>query len=1549
MNRARRFLFSFFVLCLLAALTGCGGSAPKTYSVTGRVTFGGEGLAGVSVSYSGGSVSTDENGGFVIENLQEATRLTAEKEGYVFTPAGVSVSSHSPSAEIEGFLCVDLAGRVESNSVPVSDAFVKAEGLKGGSVYTDAEGKFVLSGVAGELTVSVQAEGYTFLDKVVAPGVTEVVFDGVYTATGRITAAGEPLSGVTVSDGIHSAVTGADGSYRLENVGAYATLTAEKEGFAFLPASVTVEKENNVADFAAYVSRTFEGQVTSGTKALAGAEVSAEFLPEGAEEPVRFSAKSAEDGSYSLETFGGVTPVCTLEGFAFSSNAEGDRLDFEGSFEIEVAVTSRGAPVQGAAFGSVLTDETGVARLSVQYGEELLPVKEGYHADAQRAEDFSKLSFELDPLYDLELRILFGGEPLPGVLVMLDGRELTAESGVYTLAGLWGSHLLTAAAEGYALTSDSDGFEREIDETACSFVLEAKKYYDISGTVQSGGLSVAVGSVAAYADGQETAYAEVVNGAYSFSGLLGEKRLVFEAEGYACTAQTVTHEDAVCDFEVTYSVSGRAVSGNLSVSGAEITAAGISEQTAVTAADGSFSFEGLSGEVVISAAKEGHLFDGSATVVDPYADILLDSTYSITGIVFNREESGVSPDGTILYEKKPLADVRIFARSGSVAVDEPVVTGTDGKFSLSGLRGRTSLFANSEKKIEFKPRELILTGAGTEETYYFEANAYQVSGRVTSGGQPVAGVRLVTSERSVTTDSDGNYLFGVLKSLVTIVPEKEGYVFSPASYTVANREDLENIDFECTYSVSGRVTNGGNPLPGVEISLGGQRTETDESGRYAFEGISGAHAMTLTKQGYRFVGTFEVSGYESEWNFESTYEVSGRVCTGGIAIEGVTVSSGSLEAQTGADGSFVLSGLSGSAMLSFRKEGYSFRDSSVFSGYTTDILAEGTYTVSGKVLSGGVPVSNVKVTVGGEIQQTGADGSFFFYGVSGENEVLCAKTGYEFNATRVSDYAPALEVECTYSFLVIVAGAAPLEGVTVRGFGREILTDAEGKALFTGLSGEGVLTFEKAGYTIDPLTVNGYSDGKQVLAKFSLSGTVTTGGIAVSGVDVTCGGKTAKTDSSGRFSFEGLTGTVTLAFVKQGYEFSNPGTFTEYDAGIEISATYSLVGSVFCDDNIYSGVTITATYGDGETISKAPDSSGKYTFSGLFGETTLRFEREGNFSFDINEAVYSEYMDLGVNNCSRVYSVTGKVTVSGIAIPGVTVKIGSKLSAVTGTDGSFRFDSVTGSPTVTAEISTKDLDGKKYSIAKQASVSPDKRDVSLAFDQKDYALAAIYRGFEILRSTSFRSSATGVAEPHSSIAGNTGNQNASAMKIRGKDGSLLLQSQNYGDVILGIDPRIGQQIYVGAGGAISFRRSSGDSIKTDMSASTFPSWTEDGSIKDFDGVSDPNRMIAYGIDSTTTTVTGFKSEGGNLTVSISLDKTKGTTDYLVQMKKRSGQEILSFEYVNLTFTFDSSGRLTTFVTNEKYNVKAPVGSAYAISNTTETFTYEDIATVARPN
>ena len=134
MNRARRFLFSFFVLCLLAALTGCGGSAPKTYSVTGKVTFGGEGLAGVSVSYSGGSVSTDENGEFVIENLQEATRLTAEKEGYIFTPAGVSVSSLSPSAEIEGFLCVDLAGRVESNALPVPGAFVKAEGLKGGSV-----------------------------------------------------------------------------------------------------------------------------------------------------------------------------------------------------------------------------------------------------------------------------------------------------------------------------------------------------------------------------------------------------------------------------------------------------------------------------------------------------------------------------------------------------------------------------------------------------------------------------------------------------------------------------------------------------------------------------------------------------------------------------------------------------------------------------------------------------------------------------------------------------------------------------------------------------------------------------------------------------------------------------------------------------------------------------------------------------------------------------------------------------------------------------------------------------------------------------------------------------------------------------------------------------------------------------------------------------------------------------------------------------------------------------------------------------------------------
>ena len=1548
LKSARKILFSFFVLCLLFAGVGCGGEKAKLYSVSGRVTADGKGLAGVSVSYSGGSVCTDENGEFIIENLREATELKAEKEGYAFSPASVTVSSFAPSAEMEGFLCVDLVGRVESNGLPLEKAFVRARGLAGGSVYTDRFGMFVLSGVAGELTVSVEAEGYRFFDKVLAPGETEVRFDGVYRAQGKILQAGMPLAGVSVTDGVRTATTDENGAYTLEGVSAYAELRAQKAGYAFLPEVVTVMSEGDEADFAAYPTQTVSGRVYSGSVPLAGAEIRATFTPEGLTEQYFATAVSDEAGRYALEVFGEAALSCKFGAFEFESERRGEETDFSGSFPLSVRTEAGGEPLAGVEIGGVSTDEAGRANFQTTLGAVLLPVKAGYHAEPLTVTGTDSLAFVLQPIYDLHIEITFENEPFAGATLTLDGEPIASG----TVAGLWGVHTLRAQAFGYRL-GESDVFDARVDENACTFSLKADKYYSISGSVHSGELAVS-GEIAAIGENGERAVAEVRSGAYRFENLIGARRLIFAAEGYSAAEVRVTHEDSICDLQAVYELHGVVTSGDLGIAGATVTATGADldgNVTVTSGADGRFSLAGLAGRVQITATREGHTFDGEGVLeaCDPYASLRFDGTYCMRGRVYVRVEDGRTESGAILYKEQRLAGVNIFGTCGTDVVENKI-SDEEGIFSYTDLRGKVVLHAySSTERVTFKPADLNLTGAGDERDYSFEAGAYQIEGRVTSLGLPVAGVRLVTGERTVTTDAEGRYLFDVLKSLVTVTPEKEGYAFSPAQFTVTSQKDFVQ-DFECTYAVSGVVENGGAPLAGVRVEISGSDavSETDSDGRYFLEGISGAQVLRLSREGYAFSGNFEVRGYDPDRNFESTYSVSGCVTSGGLAVGGVRVFRGGCETVTAADGTFVLAGLSGRGAIGFSKEGYTFRDSAEVSEYCTDLNASGTYAVSGRVTTGDLPVSGARVTVGGEMKQTGADGTFFFYGLSGETEVHCAKDGYTFGSTSVCGYESDLRLEGTYRYLLVVSGSAPIEGVRVRGFGREVFTDAEGKALLEGLSGSDTLTFEKAGYTIDPLFVGGTSGeaGRQVFAKFSVSGVVLTGDVPVSDVRVTCGGKSVTTNSRGKFSFDGLSGTVALTFEKEGYEFTGTGTFSEYVADLVVSSTYTLRGSVYCEDGGYGAVTVTAICGD-RVQTKTPDSEGAYAFAGLIGETVLTFEREG-YSFNYQTVKATEALTLEVNRCGVLYGVSGKVTAGGYAVAGMTVTAGA-LTATTDAEGKFRFASVVGATTVTAEIATKDLDGKSYSLKKQKLVHSES-EIFFEFDQKEYALAAIYRAYETLRHTSFRAVLSGKAIPNVG-----GDQLASGITTRGKDGSLLLQNQNYGGVVnavvVKVDPRVSQQIYIGADGKISFRKATGDALKEDLQQTTFGAWEEDRSkaeLTAFDGPVEPTRFIGYGVTASTITIRSFRMTEGRLTVEISLDKDKGIVNYIQRMKKRSGQNITDFEFVNLTFDFDETGRIVSLGTNEKYNVSVGSFGGNATSTTTETFTYEDIETVARP-
>jgi hypothetical protein len=164
-------------------------------------------------------------------------------------------------------------------------------------------------------------------------------------------------------------------------------------------------------------------------------------------------------------------------------------------------------------------------------------------------------------------------------------------------------------------------------------------------------------------------------------------------------------------------------------------------------------------------------------------------------------------------------------------------------------------------------------------TYQYDDNArkvriergtrtYDISGNVTSGGSPMAGVTITLSgarSDTTSTDSSGNYIFdGLLNGNYTITPGKTGYTFTPASRNVGvSNGDLISQNFSGTpsaiYSISGTVTNGASVLSGITMTLSGAAsgtTTTNSSGNYTFSGLTnGTYTIAPSKTGYTFSPT----------------------------------------------------------------------------------------------------------------------------------------------------------------------------------------------------------------------------------------------------------------------------------------------------------------------------------------------------------------------------------------------------------------------------------------------------------------------------------------------------------------------------------------------------------------------------------------------------------------------------------------------------------------------------------------------------------------------
>ncbi|HEY6968557.1 MAG TPA: carboxypeptidase regulatory-like domain-containing protein [Candidatus Angelobacter sp.] len=253
-------------------------------SITGHVTDASTGaaLSGATVSYSGGSTTTDSNGNYTLSNVAAGTySVTAAHSGYGSVTSSVTVTAATSSTLNFQLTATSSPGAItghvndSSTGAALSGATVS---YSGGSTTTDSSGNYAFANVnPGPYSLTASHSGYNSQTSsvTVASGTTATLNFQLTAAsaspgaiTGKVTNVsnpGETIASTTVSYSGGSTTTDSNGNYTLGNVapGTY-NVTASHTGWFSQTKSVTVTSgATSTLNFALATGGKVGGTVTN--------------------------------------------------------------------------------------------------------------------------------------------------------------------------------------------------------------------------------------------------------------------------------------------------------------------------------------------------------------------------------------------------------------------------------------------------------------------------------------------------------------------------------------------------------------------------------------------------------------------------------------------------------------------------------------------------------------------------------------------------------------------------------------------------------------------------------------------------------------------------------------------------------------------------------------------------------------------------------------------------------------------------------------------------------------------------------------------------------------------------------------------------------------------------------------------------------------------------------------------------------------------------------------------------------------------------------------
>lgn len=172
-------LLILLVIAIASQLYSCGDidnniRTPGGYSISGQITSGDSGVAGVTITLSGsnqGTATSDAAGNYSFSGLLNGSyTLTPALTGFIFSPSSRAQTINDANLTAVNFTATPntlptftLSGTVTSGGNGVAGVIMTLSGTGSATATTDAAGNYLFSGlVDGGYTVTPAASGFTF-------------------------------------------------------------------------------------------------------------------------------------------------------------------------------------------------------------------------------------------------------------------------------------------------------------------------------------------------------------------------------------------------------------------------------------------------------------------------------------------------------------------------------------------------------------------------------------------------------------------------------------------------------------------------------------------------------------------------------------------------------------------------------------------------------------------------------------------------------------------------------------------------------------------------------------------------------------------------------------------------------------------------------------------------------------------------------------------------------------------------------------------------------------------------------------------------------------------------------------------------------------------------------------------------------------------------------------------------------------------------------------------------------------------------------------------